>query len=196
MSSSSSSIYLILAKLNKVTQGCTAAGDTRPISIFSCFYRTWLTSWIKTPCMRKWLQTHMLSQVCIGQGSEAQLTAGLLLNSISEKGFGATLDYSKCYDSMDPLGTLALMQLAGLPAFCRAVWTSQVRHVEWPAVLIRAHTATSQGCPLGPLALSLWMVQPVAADGVTQTYLDDRSFSASTAGGRPSLSGFRLGGFS
>ena len=148
---------VVLAKPNKVTQGCTAAADTRPISIFSCFYRTWLT------CMRKWLQTHMPSQVCIGQGSEAQPTAGLLLNSISEKGFGATLDYSKCYDSMDPRGTLALMQLAGLPAtlcaFCRAVWTTQVRHVEWAGCAhpeaLRAHTATAQGCPLGPLALRL-----------------------------------------
>ena len=59
---------------NKVTQGCTAAADTHPISIFSCFYRTWLSAWNKTPCMRKWLQTHMPSQVCIGQGSEAQLS--------------------------------------------------------------------------------------------------------------------------
>ena len=52
---------------------------------------------------------------------------------------------------------------------------------------------TAQGGPLGPLALSLWMASgvqsvarrvgpAVAADGVTQTYLDDRSFSASSAG--------------
>ena len=57
---------VVLAKPNTVTQGCTAAADTRPISIFSCFYRTWLTAWVKTPCMRKWLQTHMPSKVCIG----------------------------------------------------------------------------------------------------------------------------------
>ena len=92
------------------------------------------------------------------------------------------------------------MQLAGLPAslcaFCRAVWTTQVRHVEWAGCAhpepLRAHTATAQGCPLGPLAPSLWMASgvqsvarqvgpAVAADGITRTYLDDRSFSASSA---------------
>ena len=119
---------VVLAKPNKVTQGCTAAADTRPISIFSCFYRSWLTAWVRTPCMRKWLQTHMPAHVCIGQGSEAQLTAGLLLNSISERVFGATLDYSKCYDSMDPRGTLALMQLAGLACFALRFLQGGVDH--------------------------------------------------------------------
>ena len=45
----------------------------------------------------------MRPEVCIVQGSEAQLTAGL----VPEQGDGATVHSSKSYDSMNPLGTVA-----------------------------------------------------------------------------------------
>ena len=129
------------------------------------------------------------------------MAASLLFEGIAQSGFGATLDFSKCFDSMTPVGTVALMELAGFPkdlcGFCQAVWGTQQRFVVWQNAVhpepVSAQQATVQGCPFSPLALALWMaagVRAVAAqvpnqEGAgaepTKVYMDDRSFAASSA---------------
>ena len=144
---------VVLPKPNKISNGATRTGDTRPISVLSCWYRTWMTAWLHTNGFKAWLRLHLPPEISFGPGSEAQLAAGVILDSVAKQGLGASLDFSKCYDTMVPQGTIALMQQAGFPTglcnLCSAVWTSQTRFVEWQGSVhpeaLQANRATA--CP-------------------------------------------------
>ena len=113
---------------------------------------------------------------------------------LSTKGFGGTLDYAKAYGSMDVRGTVLLLKRAGWPRGIAEVvgslWSRQLRWVVWEghvdATPLMA-SCTPQGCPFGPIALSLWMaagtsfvLAKVGEDYFCRTYMDDRTFVAST----------------
>ena len=148
--------------------------------------------------MKEWVNTHLPSEVCYGMGNDAQVAAADLLEGLGAHGFAATLDYTKAYDTMKPQGTVALMRQAGFPegfcSLCLAVWGTQLRWVQWGEHThyhpLQAGRATAQGCPMGPLALSLWMASglnaakaslPANAFGAVRLFMDDRSFTARTA---------------
>ena len=120
---------------------------------------------------------------------------------ISNDGFGCTLDFSKCYDTLDPQGTEALLHAGHFPQHwidtLSLVWKQQKRWIVWNrhyhSVQLDAACCMPQGDPWGPLALQMWMtsglrfvsqnLQPRLRGGIDRVYMDDRSFSSPTPEG-------------
>ena len=177
--------------------------DLRPITIQSCFRRLWASVLLRSAPMKQWIAQAMPAEVISGCGpkAEAQIAAASVLHGVSVDGYGCTLDFTKCYDSLDPRGTVSLLQAAGLPDSwvntLSMVWTQQSRWILWSGCVmpdkLQATEATPQGDPWGPLALQLWMAagnsfvhENLTRDlrnGITRIFMDDRSFSAKTPEG-------------
>ena len=127
-----------------------------------------------------------------GKQCEAALTAAALFTKLSKLQYGASVDFSKCYDLMRPEGAARLLTAGGWPQgitnLLLSVWTSQLRWICWEShtgeVPLGAGTCVPQGCPFGPLALALWMTAGhnavTAQDNqlFTRIYMDDRTFIA------------------
>lgn len=153
--------------------------------------------------MKQWIAQAMPAEVISGCGpkAEAQIAAASVLHGVSVEGYGCSLDFTKCYDSLDPRGTVSLLQAAGLPDSwvntLNMVWTQQSRWILWGGCVmpdkLQATEATPQGDPWGPLALQLWMaagngfvhenLTPDLRTGITRIFMDDRSFSEKTPEG-------------
>ena len=192
-----------IPKGSKVMEGCISARDLRPITIQSCFWRLWASVLLRSAPMKQWIAQAMPAEVISGCGpkAEAQIAAASVLHGVSVDGYGCTLDFTKCYDSLDPRGTVSLLQAAGLPDSwvntLSMVWTQQSRWILWGGCVmpdkLQATEATPQGDPWGPLALQLWMaagngfvhenLTPDLRNGITRIFMDDRSFSAKTPEG-------------
>ena len=106
-----------IPKGSKVMEGCISARDLRPITIQSCFWRLWASVLLRSAPMKQWIAQAMPAEVISGCGpkAEAQIAAASVLHGVSVEGYGCTLDFTKCYDSLDPRGTVSLLQAAGLP---------------------------------------------------------------------------------
>ena len=157
-----------LPKASKVKDGILNIDDLRPISVMCVFWRVWASALVKSPSTKEWINRAIPPEVVAGSGpsAEAQVAAGEILHAISVDGFGCTLDFSKCYDLMNPRGTLALMRQGGFPShvvdLCEMVWTGQRRWILWDnCVHPRASPAGRPGYrPRGPL----WSPRPPTLD--------------------------------
>ena len=88
----------------------------RPLTVFSCFWRAWSKTWIKNEAMSDFISSTLPLPLAAafrgGPGSEA--LAALLAHELSRLGFGATLDFSHCFDTVD-LRSLHVSLRAALP---------------------------------------------------------------------------------
>ena len=161
-------------------EGVLLVDHCRPITVMSAFWRAWSSAWLQTPTAPLWLQT-LPDVVVTGKQSEAALTAAALFTKLNKLQYGASLDFSKCYDLMRPEGTARLLTTGGCPQgitnLLLSVWTSQLLWICWDShtgeVPLRAGACVPQGCPFGPLALALW----VTAGHNAVTAQDNQLFS-------------------
>ena len=178
------------------------AADTRPISVFSLWWRLWGSWWACSPQVAKWRDQNIQSRVIGGTGSWGAGEAGMwLVEQFTTDGFGGTLDYSQCYDMMSPKVTAQAFREAGfsnqVTSVLEDLWVGQSRWVEWnghisPDKLVNVE-AIPQGDAFGPLALNIFMsagynftqrANVLAAEESSDTpaeqtiYMDDRSWTA------------------
>ena len=189
---------VFLAKAGKQQNGMVKAGDTRPITVLSCFWRTWLSAWLKTGPMENWIQSTLHPAVTYGKGASAEKSAAKILESYVRKHYMASLDYTKCFDSLRVNSTAALLRQLGfhngLTTLCEQMWTNHARWCTYNAYtsetpLTPAGMGVPQGDPCGPLMTALWLScaqRHIEAlhqnfDGETSIYIDDRSFTAASA---------------
>ena len=141
-------------------------------------------------CLIEWLQRNLPPEIAFEKKSSASGTAAEYLEARAADGFGGTLDFSKCYDCVNFLGTIKLMQAGGFPppgphTLCQALWLPQLRWIQWMGhtyqIPLRSGCATAQGCQ--PHALDgLWLAQgPTRLSSITKIYMDDRSCTARSA---------------
>jgi len=155
-----------LVKPGKAKEGKLKAEHTRPISVASIWWRAWATAWVTGRKVMEWREKHLPKEVIGGKGSKGAEEAGAdLLDALHQYGFLGTLDYSLCYDHMDPEVTVAIMEQLGWPSglteVLREVWCDQKRWIIWDGHVdpepLQGGTATPQGDPWGPFALNMWM---------------------------------------
>ena len=188
-----------LPKNAKVLNSHVDVGDVRPIAVMSCFWRLWGSAWMQTPSIKHWVSSNTPTELAFGKGSSAPFSATECFEAFAADGFASSLDFTKCYDCMRPLGTVRLMRAGGFPEglcrLCQAVWCHQKRWLEWGGHVaqlpIHSGHATAQGCPFGPLSLLLWMGSGLTAtahmpgperlSGLIRVYMDDRTCTARSA---------------
>ena len=184
-----------LAKPNKLApDGTLEAKHTRPIAIYSIFWRIFASAWSKNRQLQDWASRHFHPSVSFGAGSaSAEVSAARLQDAFARKGgYLATMDWSSAYDRMRPSISAAAFRQLGLPEplakLVLEAWSNQARWVSWAGhtrqTELLASSATPQGCPLAPFCLSLWVssgvrhVESTMTDrhAVLSSYMDDRSW--------------------
>ena len=125
----------------KNSSGPLMVDQIRPITILNCFWRLWASAWIRTDGATTWVE-RLPPEIVFGKGTDAQIAASEIFNEVVVKKFGASLDFTKCYDAMDPRGTAHLLLHGGWPRgivrVLQQVWSGQCRWVSWAG-----HTSSS-----------------------------------------------------
>jgi len=193
---------LNLAKENKIKNATVKAAETRPLSIYSAVWRTYLTAWYRTPAVQNWISELVLNTgVACGTGAETtEEMIGAMTDCLAESGYAAALDFSQAFDRLHPEISLRVLTKAGFPMqlihTLRQVWTRQHRIMEFDGERLEhpleTGQATPQGDPFGPLLLAVWMVAATNEIEAQKTntkkqvtlkkvYVDDRNFTATSA---------------
>ena len=190
-----------LAKPGKLSDdGVLDAGQTRPISVLSIFWRVFATSMLKTPALQNWADRSLDSRV-VGRPKSLspEAIAARLQHAYAQKcGFLVSLDWSAAYDRMAPAVTCEALSRCGWdPRFARLLqtaWSTQSRWVEWEGhtspVVLNAGCATPQGCPVAPLTLGFWATAGLRkvehtlahdpSSSLISVYMDDRTWWGAT----------------
>ena len=186
---------ITLCKEGKMeAEGLLHVKHTRPITVMSCFWRVYASSWTRNAQLCTWVQAHLHESVAFGKGMAGaeDLVARLQDHFSTRKGFLASLDWSAAYDRMQPQVSARFIEALGLPS-CLATliseaWGRQRRFIQFEGhthhVGLEAGAATPQGCPLAPLMLNLWASAGARAvesrvgdpEATVCTYMDDRSW--------------------
>ena len=124
---------------------------TLSINVMSTFWRVLMAAWLATPeledCKRR-LPKNLFGGL---KGLSAKETAMLLQDRLARGGILSTLDFSQCD------GTQSFAPCSVLPA-----WQHQTRFIQWQGETLPQPLcgldATSQACPLAPLALCTWIL--------------------------------------
>ena len=105
-------------------------------------------------------------EIVFGKGSDAQIAASEIFNEVVVQKFGASLNFTKCYDSMDPRGTAHLLLHGGWPrGNCSGAPTGLVRSMQ-VGVLGWAYFVFLSLCGLlYSSGLSFWAVGFGCVDG-------------------------------
>ena len=108
-------------KENKITKLNTLdAGNTRPITVESVWWRCYCSCWVSGPDVAAWRKHYIPPDVVGGKGAKCcEGCATYVTDKFREHGFLGTLDYSLCYDHMDPL-----------------LFTGVVQQLKWPEDLL------------------------------------------------------------
>ena len=146
-----------------------AIQNLRPLSIFSCWWRTFEASTMKTKWYAQWKEVIGLDDVAYKESAEEVAANVIML--FRNQGYLAALDYSKAYDHMAPETTIKLLRETGvdeeLLGVLEMVWRHQVRYVSFDGhfSLEPLHTeeAHPQGGPWGPPVMQVWMIVGVIA---------------------------------
>ena len=181
------------------------AADTRPITVLSVWWRAYATAWATSPSLKQWLAKQVAPEVCGLADRAGCEESGAMLQDhlVKVKGVLVSLDYSQCFDRLDPAATALLLQELHWPSSLvnamLAVWGKGHRWIQWGGhthpVPLKCQAAP-QGCPLAPAILSIWLSSGVANvyqrlrdqgyaerhldKSLTRTYMDDRTFVCPT----------------
>jgi len=188
---------VFLPKEHKVIEGVLQAGDARPITVLSSWWRVLIGTWLKTSQAHQWISQILHPVVVYGKQSDSQVAAGQLLEAYTQAGFLCSLDYTKCFDCLRPSSSVAMFIKTGLDSrFCTIIkdlWDSHVRWPSWGGTVHHEVLATHglpipQGECLGPITCCLWLsagqryVEAQMGAALTSSiYMDDRSFVARSA---------------
>lgn len=133
-----------IRKASKVMHGCLKVDQVRPITVMSAWWRLWSSCLVKCASARSWIEQAIPNEVIAGTGptAAAQMAAATIYTAISKDNYGCALDFSKCYDTLSPKGTEALLVAGNFPAHwittLRLVWNQQHRKIFWG---MRCHSA-------------------------------------------------------
>lgn len=92
----------------------------RPITVLLRFWRVWLGAWLAKPDMHRWTRQVLHPDVAYGQGMDAQVSAGVVLQAFPTHRYMASLDYHKCFDLLRIQPTCQLFEQSGFhPPMCK-----------------------------------------------------------------------------
>jgi hypothetical protein len=170
------------------------ASKLRPISIMSCWWRTYITARLAGSQERQWLDAHLVSSQHGGRKSHDSVSAFTILAQRYALGdFVGTLDLSRAFDHVSPARAVATLQWHGCPNFLikglHKLWSNQKRFLSWHGEFLptphQVRTSIPQGDGLSPRVLNLLLSVPAK---VIQTqepeahqviFMDDRSWACS-----------------
>lgn len=116
---------------------CLKVDRVRPITVMSAWWRLWSSCLVKCASTRSWIEQAIPNEVIAGTGptAAAQMAAATIYTAISKDNYGCAFDFSKCYDTLSPKGTEALLVAGNFPAHwittLRLVWNQQHRKIFW-----------------------------------------------------------------
>ena len=176
--------------------GALEVKDLRPITIFSGLWRVLTSSMARHTATQSWAHDYLPAQ-CHGAVKKRSVHSAigeLEHYFVESQQVLASLDYSKCFDSVAPTLAIDTMKEAGIPAvwtkLLSHVWTRQRRWVQFAGCSAqRPKTVTGslpQGDGMCPLALNILLASPVRDIMVNlsgrglrmSTFLDDRNLVA------------------
>ena len=189
---------VLLPKEGKVDVSLvTTVADLRPISVLSCWWRLWIGCVLRVPECVHWIQHFLPHEVAVGNDVSAEQCVYELVDEWTAcQGGLVSLDYSKAFDRLHPVVSIAMLRHLGWPSglvnVLAHVWSSQRRWIQFQSETFErplAAPALPQGDPLGPLIMTLWVVsganyvQRLANPGLgrvlSRFYIDDRSLVSS-----------------
>lgn len=180
------------AKLRTQDQAISAK-DLRPISIQCTIWRIVSSAWTRRAATRRWILTWVHPTACGGiHGKGVARAVDMLFQKFEKGGVLLSLDFQKCFDTVDPeLGILCLRHF-GCPSpmlqMLKFVWQQSrwlTYNGEYMPGPIEVRTSLPQGDATSPLTLLALMT------GITKivlrrepqlfslaTFLDDRNMIA------------------
>ncbi len=84
-------------------QGFGEPSDFRPLSIFSIFWRAWSSTWVTADCFHQFIQAKLPLGLTASHrgGTGAEALAAVCAHQLDKLGYGCTLDFSACFDTVD-----------------------------------------------------------------------------------------------
>ena len=179
--------------------GCYPVSDLRPICVQSILWRVTASAMTRSATMTDWLLRVLPQQ---SHGGIAQRGVDTAIASLenrfhANKGILVTMDYTKCFDMVDPQLAVQVLEAAGFPStwanMLRHVWASQHRWLQLGKDSLATPVSVEQSMPQGdafsPLALNVLLSAPVRAVVQQETcmglshaiFLDDRTYVATNA---------------
>eukprot|EP00434_Breviolum_minutum_P040197 symbB.v1.2.035714.t1/scaffold4845.1/size35134/2 len=179
--------------------GCYPVSDLRPICVQSILWRVTASAMTRSATMTDWLLQVLPQQ---SHGGIAQRGVDTAIASLengfhANKGILVTMDYTKCFDMVDPQLAVQVLEAAGFPStwanMLRHVWANQHRWLQLGKDSLATPVSVVQSMPQGdafsPLALNVLLSAPVRAVVQQESgmglnhaiFLDDRTYVATNA---------------
>ena len=181
------------AKL-RPADGAIHAKDLRPISIQCTIWRIIASTWTRRRSTRNWISSWVHPTACGGvQGSGVAKAVDLLFQKFEKGGILLSLDFQKCFDTINPALGLQCLRHFGCPQqmlrMLQEVW-QQERWLTYNGEYLQAPVTVTSSLPQGDatspltmLALMTGLTNLVLAQDNTactlETFLDDRNMIAS-----------------
>ena len=184
------------------TDHALPAKDLRPIAIQSVIWRTIASAWTRRPQTRAWVASWVHPSACGGiQGKSVAHAVDRLLQDFEKRRGGVllSLDFAKCFDTVDPKIGVNCLKFLGCPQEILLALTEVWQQERWlcfrrdclpkPA---QVNTSIPQGDAISPLTLLAVLtgltgrvLQARPEPHTLVTFLDDRNMVAKT----PELAG-------
>ena len=156
------------SKIKKETN-TIEAGDLRPISVISTWWRIITGCWVQSEAIAEW-KKHYIPEEVIYEGQCTESCAAVVIERYHKRGFLGTLDFSLCYDHIDPKLICEALRKLEIPKnlidMLEDVWSQIKRYVEYEGECsetpFKAGAMIMQGDSFGPFALHVLMAAGVA----------------------------------
>ena len=103
-----------LPKQGKAIHGILPVAQTRPITVFSVWWRIWCMSCLQTTGVQEVAQTKVPSNMCDRKCHSVQQVACHVMEQYCEQGYMLSLDWSKCFDTLAIGPSVKLMKEFGM----------------------------------------------------------------------------------
>ena len=148
----------------KTDRNTIEAGDLRPISVISVWWRVYTSCWVTSEQITQW-KRHYIPKEVVYDGQCTESCAANVFDNFCRLGFLATLDFSLCYDHIDPRLVCDAIKKLGIPGdlaeLLEDVWTQIERYVLFEGNCSKAPFEAGemlmQGDSFGPFALHVLM---------------------------------------
>ena len=153
-----------LVKTSKVKKGKIEAGNLRPLSIITVWWRIFLSRIMKLDSMEAW-RNHYFPEEVVRREWCTESCAAWVFEQFKKLGFLGTLDFSLCYDHIDPKLVVEVIRALGIPEdLCKLVldvWANIARCIQFDGhnnpEWLWSGCALMQGDSTGPFALHVLM---------------------------------------
>ena len=120
----------------KFDNGYGPSSHFRPLSIYSVIWRAWSGSWIGLKGFQTFIQARIPAELSASHkgGIGSETLAALLAHQLEALGYGCTLDYSSCFDTVDLkvlFDSLRINLPIGLQRWCRLLLTQWMVSNKW-----------------------------------------------------------------